>query len=224
MRKTLLSVLTGMVVVGAAYAEPTLDNRRAVCEKHPDKFVWVEKNETCVPINPCKSEENGIKESYCKIVGLYASHLKKDMVPEWDRKYIERVLGAEVYTAKKVIEETGYSYYPYVLRDGGYIVMAHVNNIFEANDEDEYTENVIESACNAYGYVYRYSDGYRVSDDGKTKFRCDVDVSKMTELDCVSLASFASRLLGKEVLDEAGRRQDPDSPEISYCWLKIDEK
>ena len=76
MKKTFCSILAGMVVVGSAFADaPTIEDRRALCEKHPDKYVWVEKTEACVPINPCESDNAEIKSAYCDAVTFSSIHL-----------------------------------------------------------------------------------------------------------------------------------------------------
>ena len=86
MKKTLLSMLAGLIVIGSASAVPSVESRRALCETQPDKFVWVENTEACVPINPCESESYLLRV-YCNpifdkvtthdsfhkgLVGLYA--------------------------------------------------------------------------------------------------------------------------------------------------------
>ena len=48
------TLLCGMV--GTAFGVPTLEDRKKLCEQNPDKFVWVEKTQTCIPQNPCLSE------------------------------------------------------------------------------------------------------------------------------------------------------------------------
>ena len=65
MTKTLLSILVGIVVAGSASAVPTPDDRRALCERHSDKYVWVQNTGACVSINPCKSDDYTIKDAYC---------------------------------------------------------------------------------------------------------------------------------------------------------------
>ena len=45
MKKTLLSVGAALAVIGSACAVPSVSDRKALCEGHPDKYVWVEKSE-----------------------------------------------------------------------------------------------------------------------------------------------------------------------------------
>lgn len=60
MKKTLLSVIAGLAVIGSANA-----GIKETCLEHPDKLVWVEKTQRCIPINPCKSDDEKIKAMYC---------------------------------------------------------------------------------------------------------------------------------------------------------------
>lgn len=66
MKKTLVSIIAGLTVAGTAFALPTPDDRKAMCLKHPEKYVWVEKTQACVPINPCASSNSkAIINAYC---------------------------------------------------------------------------------------------------------------------------------------------------------------
>ncbi|MBO4583280.1 MAG: hypothetical protein J5714_04470 [Alphaproteobacteria bacterium] len=64
MKKTLLSVVAGLAVIGSAVAVPSLDRQRENCESDSG-FVWVERTKTCVPVNPCVSDDPEIKRVYC---------------------------------------------------------------------------------------------------------------------------------------------------------------
>ncbi|MBO4583319.1 MAG: hypothetical protein J5714_04675 [Alphaproteobacteria bacterium] len=64
MKKTLLSVVAGLAVIGSSFAVPSLDRQREDCEENPN-FVWVEMTKTCVPVNPCNSDNMEIKRAYC---------------------------------------------------------------------------------------------------------------------------------------------------------------
>ena len=60
MKKTLLSITAALAVIGAANA-----GIKETCLEHPDKLVWVEKTQRCIPINPCESDDAEIKRVYC---------------------------------------------------------------------------------------------------------------------------------------------------------------
>lgn len=96
MNKILLSGLAGLAVINAAVAVPSPADRRALCEKHPDKYVWVEKTEACVPINPCESENEDIRYSYCNngaMPTLPYDSSKRNMILD---KYIHNMLGTTI--------------------------------------------------------------------------------------------------------------------------------
>lgn len=63
MKKTLLSVIAGLAVIGSATAVPSMGVQQKNCED--GQHVWVEKTKTCVPINPCLSDDADIKRAYC---------------------------------------------------------------------------------------------------------------------------------------------------------------
>lgn len=63
MNKILLSGLAGLVVINAAIAAPTVEQRRAMCEDFGD--VWVESTEACIPQDPCTSDDETIRNTYC---------------------------------------------------------------------------------------------------------------------------------------------------------------
>ena len=58
MKKTLLSVLAGLTVVGSAIAAPTPEDRKALCQLLMEKgtHVWVDKSQACIPRNPCGND------------------------------------------------------------------------------------------------------------------------------------------------------------------------
>lgn len=65
MKKTLLSVLAGIAVIGSASAVPSVGDRKEMCEKK-DGWVWVEKTQACIPVNPCDdSNDKSIIGAYC---------------------------------------------------------------------------------------------------------------------------------------------------------------
>ena len=76
--------LLGLTICGSAFAA-SVEDRKAFCDKYPDKYVWVRKTEECIPINPCLSSNESIKNLYCNIVfqNVYPSDYEgqeKDLV------------------------------------------------------------------------------------------------------------------------------------------------
>lgn len=64
MKKIVFGILALFVVAGSVSAVPSVDDRRAMCEK-TDGYVWVPKTKACIPVNPCKSDNFTIKDAYC---------------------------------------------------------------------------------------------------------------------------------------------------------------
>ena len=117
MKKTLLSVLAGLTVIGSASAAPTPEDRKALCDLLIQKgtHVWVEKTSACIPVNPCLSDDEQIKEAYCidteltsyyevpkghiksaEVVNIYAKH------QGFDCKVVE----------KDIFKESGFTFVP----------------------------------------------------------------------------------------------------------------
>ena len=65
MNKILLSGLASLAVTGAANGGITTDVAREICLRHPDKYIWVENTKRCIPINPCKSDNETVVNTYC---------------------------------------------------------------------------------------------------------------------------------------------------------------
>ena len=60
--KIITGVLAG-VVSSAAFAAPDVAAIKAACQSS-DKTIWVEKNQICIPANPCTSDNTSVKQ-YC---------------------------------------------------------------------------------------------------------------------------------------------------------------
>ena len=89
MKKTLLSVVAGLAVIGSSFAVPSLDRQREDCEENPN-FVWVECNNTCVPINPCLSEDKSIRYGYCVKYFEY-TRLRKDFLEMPINAFLDKI-------------------------------------------------------------------------------------------------------------------------------------
>lgn len=103
-------------MVGTAFGVPTPEDRKQLCEQNPDKFVWVEKTQTCIPQNPCLSENKQFFDSYC----MQAPTLDT-MVLE---RFIQNTRGVNVTSYKKIAEyeREGARFVAYKLSDGDYVV------------------------------------------------------------------------------------------------------
>ena len=82
MNKILLSAVAGLAVINAANA-----GIKETCLQHPDKLVWVEKTERCVPINPCESDDIDIHDAYCVDFGICAPGYTDEVLKLWLGKW-----------------------------------------------------------------------------------------------------------------------------------------
>ena len=184
MKKTLLSVIAGLAVINAASAVPSPADRKALCLKHPDKYVWVEKTEACVPVNPCKSDNVGlaVADMYCySEIGLPRDPFKAE---QWLNRYVGKVLHTSVVSVSRTVN--GEQYYGVSTSDGNYFVAMPIGRglVDEANKLDYYSA----LAIHAYGY------------DENSPFK----ISNATE--CRDIGDFAA-LLADELIEskyEAG--------------------
>ena len=98
MKKTLLSVLAGLAVMGSASAAPTVEDRKALCDILIQKgtHVWVEKTEACIPVDPCGNGVNDtIRSAYCLTdLGERFVFRGVDGLADFVKRYTEKVLKA----------------------------------------------------------------------------------------------------------------------------------
>ena len=132
MKKTLLSVLAGLTVIGSASAAPTPEDRKALCQLLIDKgtHVWVEKTKACIPVDPCNEEVySDIHQAYCIIV-FGTNPLPPDTVimNKLVNTYAEKVLNTQVTNLKTPTFKDKYGYdkdrVAITTSDGGYYVFA----------------------------------------------------------------------------------------------------
>ncbi len=189
MKKTLLSVIAGLAVINVASAAPSVADRKALCEKHPDKYVWVAKTEACIPINPCKSSNDGIKESYCSDVFKKIQIGRRDDYKVLVETYLEKVMGVTGSPLGGSNSLLGDDFVSYKTSDNGYIV-------FRFDDLSDLTASdrvlgAIYGACLAHGGNSSYAKGL----SGKEK---EVPSPKCSNFKgtCQDIADLASRVVG----------------------------
>ncbi|MCR5194489.1 MAG: hypothetical protein K6B71_03125 [Alphaproteobacteria bacterium] len=135
MKKTLLSVLAGLTVMGSAFADgPSVEDRKKLCQLLIDKgtHVWVEKTEACIPINPCHSDDSKIKEAYC----IYPYNLyfaSGEAVEIFAKKYANNILKTDVaktnvHDSVKTIEKEKKKGYRYALEGGYFYLQMHTTD------------------------------------------------------------------------------------------------
>ena len=180
MKKTLLLSLIGLMVTGSVFALPSVDDRKTSCQKQPTEYVWVEKNETCIPINPCESYVGSdLKKAYCIEREYKISEEAFDM-GILDR-YIKSVLNTTKTSCKKLMDSN--KYIACHFSDGGYAVFYNV--FWDIYTDPRYA--AMWAACSAYNKGgYDYKDGF---------FICENTESKE---DCTDMGEFASQLSGEK--------------------------
>ncbi len=198
MRKTVVSVITGLTVIGSAFAIPSPGDRKKLCESKPFDFVWVEKTQTCVPINPCTTSNSKIRDAYCILAGGVVG--AGDNAEEAIRRYAKSVMKIGVDSIKFVESSYGRPGWSLRTTDGGYYVVE-----FDGYAKGKDIKAQLEVACWAYG-----KELYFYTDDENPRYGCLGSVSKK---ECDDMADFASLLTGNLVegeIEQLGQK---------VCWL-----
>ena len=205
MKKTLLSVLAGLTVIGYASAAPTPEDRKALCQLLIDKgtHVWVEKTQAWIPVNPCLS--NGeIYNAYCTFFSFPADENNIKTIID---TYTKKLLGVEPIDYKYLDSDSHEDHY--------YAVKTSDNGYFVANFFG-YAENgciaAVFNSLKANGYAEE-TDGFKTDNDydlkdpivGKYKTQYDENSNSnkfkinVTDSVCEEIRSFASSLKGEQI-------------------------
>ena len=188
MKKTLLSVIAGLAVINVASAVPSPADRKALCEKHPEKYVWVEKTEACVPINPCKSNNSAIYEAYCMNEGYHAKLTslpseKEDIRNLIINRYVANIIKSKVTEIKLVDTDGEKQYFGIKDSDGDYFVASALPL---ASTSGWYAGSLcVRWAVNVYAGV----DGWDMFENDGPYYTY---VGKSDESLCRDMADFAS--------------------------------
>lgn len=186
MKKTLLSVVAGLAVINAASAVPSPEDRKAMCDKYPDKYVWVEKNKACVPINPCISTNEDIRKSYC-MTPMRDQHLSSDAKSAIElvlNRYAEKVLQSKVASTKLVapfLNDDKVIYVAAQTTDGNYFVATASGS----------------KPSDPFLMMYDAAFAYGLRLEGKEGQYWIENVNSLEE--CTDIVDFASLLAGEVV-------------------------
>ncbi|MCR4917425.1 MAG: hypothetical protein K5912_00585 [Alphaproteobacteria bacterium] len=148
MKKTLVSILSGLVVIGSASAIPTPDTARENCMKLEQEgtHVWVSKDSTCIPINPCAEDASPeTNKKYCLEFGIPTEKKNQDLML---KTYAENVLKTSIQEIKTLppdSSEPDKSYYGIKTTDGGYFAAYTESVVY-----DDCSSMIVQSAL-AYG-------------------------------------------------------------------------
>ena len=172
--KLILGALLGATICGSAFADSSVDTRRAFCEQ-ADGFVWVEKTKACIPVNPCGNDNAEIVQAYCIEVPFYST-------PAVYNAFVEKGLHSEVKKGEfiKLSDDKTAVY----TTDGDY-------RVFKRMPKTDYAglHQMIAAACFPYGEAdFDYSNDTcpLAADDSD-------DADKL----CNEVANLASSIAGE---------------------------
>ena len=176
MKKTLLSVGAALAVIGSAAAVgPDTCN--------PDKYVWVEKDELCIPKNPCKSKSDVIRDAYCNRT------FKDVQLSNWRdgvtvvEAYLNKRHGVSISSGSRIGENKDTSFFdqdyiPAKTTDGGYVVF-EFDDLSDIGGADV-REGVAKAGCYIYsGRPWRFGGQDR---EFACKFVSESDCSEMAKI------------------------------------------
>ena len=204
MKKTLLSVIAVLAVINVANA-----GIKETCLEHPDKLVWVEKTQRCVPINPCKSDDREIVNAYCDYFFEY-SDMKDNIKRE---KLIKKYLGTDnIYASILESYADGYGF------EQGWLAV-HYNGYYKVFPYGNETESFGVfaphiSACRLYGGL-----GGCGPFDGEEKYTNCCDIKGISQ--CKELATFVSDLEGRNIKYQYDTKDTDEFGGYSKCILSI---
>lgn len=193
MKKTLLSVIAGLAVINVASAVPSPADRKALCEKHPEKYVWVERDQFCAPINPCKSDNQSVQLAYCRDVEFPFDTSKRDLV-------VNRLVEKWGMGAVVSIKDFDVEWFGVVTSDGHYFAAGRSNRKYMTLDD---------AVDNAF-YAYNYNS--RLDENGEKHYRVGYGMSIE---ECGDIQDFASLLFEKLV-------EGHYEGEGLSCWIEVD--
>lgn len=185
MKKTLLSVIAGLAVIGSANA-----GIKETCLEHPDKLVWVEKTQRCVPINPCLSDDKEIHDAYCVDWGLCAPGDTDEALKLWIGKWFGREIVELKHLDSKAVgvKTDDGQYFSYWCTTG------------QLDDE---CEGQIDDV--AFAYTHTTAPGYYTSEDKKSIESGGYAVSKGIKyvhaddaIECDGIKNFAELLFKRQ--------------------------
>jgi hypothetical protein len=205
MKKTLLSIIAGLAVVSSVGAAPDASRKREICEKHPEKYVWVEKDEFCAPINPCESKDETIRKAYCVSFGS-GNTAFYSKTPEGlemlGRKYAETVLRQVVDSIVRIRDHIrlndDVAAMGFKTSDGGYFAFMG-GPIFD-NDADTFCKWTVVDAVNAHGGNGTYIDD--VIEEDKSSGIHTISITQFYRISsdtCQRIRDFAQNLINVEL-------------------------
>lgn len=205
--KSMFFSLVSMAICGSAFAI-SVDDRQSFCEQHSDKYVWVEKTEACIPVNPCESDSTEIKQAYC----VDEIPLDNDTV---FRAYISNTLNTYAMIPKDIVSSSGMNVKTYTLTDGGYIAFNR-NNVNVKGDTKK--QQAFYAAFWTYGLDLSPDD---FIPDGIRYYMGNDESGKL----CDRIESLATNIYGSggRLIFSDYQKADPvkDGKDGYFCFIKF---
>ncbi len=229
MKKTLFSVIAAVAVVSSVCAAPDASRKREICEKHPEKYVWVEKDEFCAPINPCESKDETIRKAYCVSFGsgnMAFYSMTQEGLEMLGRKYAETVLKHGVNSIVRIRDYTSINddntAMGFKTSDGGYFAVIG-GPVFD-NNADTICKWTVVDAVNAHGgYGTHMHDIDDVVEDYESNGIRTISVTQFYRMNsdtCQKIRDFAQNLIGVELPHNDTEMENTYDFDTSKCALK----
>jgi len=179
---------------------------REICEKHPEKYVWVEKDEFCAPINPCESKDETIRKAYCVSFGS-GNTAFYSITPEGlemlGRKYAETVLRQGVDSIVNIGKygvAGDNSAMGFKTSDGGYFA---VIGVFFDDMVDDFCKWLVVDSVNAHGgYGTHMTNIDDVIEEDKSSGIHTISITQFYRISsdtCQRIRDFAQDLINVEL-------------------------
>lgn len=145
MKKLTFAIITAVLTIGA-HAEVSVDAQKNICAKK--EWVWVDKSNTCVPVNPC-ADTSGKFEAYCIRVfkDIQVNELKNNAATRLVDIYAERSLGIKNPSSAMASSPNLLGQDYVLVTAGGNYIMFEFDDISESDP----LSGEIEGRCIAYG-------------------------------------------------------------------------
>ncbi|MCR4918074.1 MAG: hypothetical protein K5912_03985 [Alphaproteobacteria bacterium] len=206
MKKTLLSALAGLAVIGSASAIPTPGDVKKNCESLIAKgtHVWVEKTQECVPIDPCEEPDDSYySNKYC---AAWLSLPNEETIRLWIDRYTQNVLKTKPKKIELARDPNKLKYsvtfvdFRVKTEDGGYF---EISTKYDKNKKNEGCSSALRAAIRAYiipessytgskGFYYGYGSESEPSATGKERYTVRTPSKKI----CQDIIDFSDLLAG----------------------------
>ena len=181
----IFSTLISATICGSAFAL-SADDRQTFCESHPDKYVWVEKTQACIPVKLWLSSDQDIRLNYMVYLDI------PNNINLLVNRYMDR-RGKAVTEIKKLDDtDDAYDYYAVKTTDGDYRVFE-----FDLRDDDF---SPLYNALRTYSRYIEYTEdrfdfgpAHVTEYFGGTMYN-SMSASTGSEQECRDAADFASLL------------------------------